>query len=61
MKQILFCIVILLAIVSCNQSQNKTVNEVMEISSPAADSCAEPYLFTDKKGVVYLSWIEKKK
>ena len=60
MRQILFCAAILFTIVSCNQSQTKTVNEVKEISSPAADSCAEPYLFTDKSGVVFLSWIEKK-
>ena len=33
---------------------------ISELTSPAADSCAEPYLFTDKNGVVYLSWIEKK-
>ena len=59
MKQILFGVVIVFAVVSCNQSQNKTVNEVQEISSPATDSCAEPYLFTDKNGIVYLSWVEK--
>jgi hypothetical protein len=29
------------------------------LSSPAGDSCAEPYLFTDSNGIVYLSWIEK--
>ena len=60
MRQILFCAAILFTIVSCNQSQTKTDNEVQEISSPATDSCAEPYLFTDKNGIVYLSWIEKK-
>ncbi len=59
MKQIISCLVILITVVSCNQSQSKTVNEVKEISSPATDSCAEPYLFTDKNGVVFLSWIEK--
>ncbi len=60
MKQILFFIVILLVILSCNQSVSKSVDEVKEISSPAADSCAEPYLFTDQNGIVFLSWIEKK-
>ncbi|WP_315820286.1 hypothetical protein [Paraflavitalea speifideaquila] len=29
-------------------------------ASPAADSCAEPFLFTDKNGQVLLSWVEKK-
>ena len=30
-------------------------------SSPADSVSAEPYLFTDKNGVVYLSWVEKTK
>jgi hypothetical protein len=30
------------------------------LSSPAADSSAEPYLFTNAKGIVHLSWVEKK-
>ena len=29
------------------------------INTPATDSCGEPYLFTDKNGMVYLSYIEK--
>lgn len=60
MKQRLFFTGILFVILSCNQSESKTVIEVKEISSPATDSCAEPYLFTDKNGLVFLSWIEKK-
>lgn len=60
MKQILLFIAILFVILSCNQSGSKTVITIKEISSPATDSCAEPYLFTDKKGIVFLSWIEKK-
>jgi hypothetical protein len=34
--------------------------KVQMIDSPADTSSAEPYLFSDKKGNVYLSWIEKK-
>ena len=60
MKQILSCLGILIIVASCNQSQPKTINEVKEISSPATDSCAQPYLFTDKNGIVFLSWMEKK-
>jgi len=33
---------------------------ITQLSSPAKDSCAEPYLFADSKGLVYLSWIQKK-
>ncbi|RYY15729.1 MAG: exo-alpha-sialidase [Chitinophagaceae bacterium] len=33
---------------------------ISPLPSPATDSCGEPYLFTDKKGLVHLSWIEKK-
>ena len=63
MKKIVTIIVLLSVIISCtNNSNEKTVGkiEVTTISSPAGDSCAEPYLFTDKNGTVYLSWIEKK-
>jgi hypothetical protein len=35
-------------------------SEVKMLTSPAADSCAEPYLSTDKNGTVFLSWVEKK-
>lgn len=46
---------------SCNDSGEKKFSSVnvTEFSSPAADSCAEPYLVTDKNGTVYLSWVEK--
>lgn len=50
-------------LVACNnqQKENKAAaNEVTAMQSPAADSCAEPYLFTDSKGIVHLSWVEKK-
>src|SRR5688500_7264600 len=33
---------------------------VSMLQSPATDSSGEPFLFTDKNGLVYLSWIEKK-
>lgn len=59
MKIAIFFLAIILAITSCNQSDRDKVYEVKEFASPAADSCAEPFLFTDKNGMVYLSWIEK--
>ena len=57
---------IMMVIISCSDNKEKGDKGVLPspdiaiLESPAADSCAEPYLFTDKKGVVYLSWIEKK-
>jgi hypothetical protein len=60
MKQTIFCLAILCMAASCHQSERDKVFEVKEFSSPAADSCAEPFLFTDKNEIVYLSWIEKK-
>lgn len=64
MKKILVAFGIVSLIVSCNDKGDKDVNsslsQVRQISSPASDSCAEPFLFTDKNGMTYLSWIEKK-
>ena len=59
MKQAVFSLAIVFALASCNQSAKDNVYDVKEFTSPAGDSCAEPYLFTDKNGTVYLSWIEK--
>ena len=50
-------------IFSCtnNNSEKKADStEVKQLASPVADSSAEPYLFTNKNGVVYLSWVQKK-
>ena len=33
--------------------------QVKQLNSPADTASAEPYLFTDKNGLVYLSWIER--
>lgn len=59
MKQFLFAILLISGIASCNQSVKEKTYEVKEFASPAADSCAEPFLFTDKNDKAYLSWIEK--
>lgn len=51
-------------LISCaDDKKDKPVSvstEIKMLTSPAADSCAEPYLFTDKNGIVFLSWTEKK-
>lgn len=65
MNKLLAALALICAIVSCtnNNSEKKTAGttEVKQIASPASDSCAEPYLFTDNNGMVYLSWVEKKR
>ena len=49
---------------SCISGDNKKNAEsatgLLEMKSPADSVSAEPYLFTDKNGVVYLSWVTKK-
>ena len=64
MKQLLTVFLLLVIIVSCTNSKNEkkaaVSAEVKQINSPAADSCAEPWLFTDKNGTVFLSWVEKR-
>lgn len=64
MKQILPALAVAGLIFSCSDNNKDRTTEVSTvvklIRSPAADSCAEPYLFTGKDGIVYLSWIEKK-
>ena len=52
---------LLLALNACtNTTKNIAEAQLASIQSPAADSCAEPYLFTDAKGTVHLSWVQKK-
>lgn len=48
---------------SCaSEPENKQIDitrSPLAIESPADSMSAEPYLFTDKNGIVFLSWIEK--
>ncbi|MBI5856852.1 MAG: exo-alpha-sialidase [Sphingobacteriales bacterium] len=64
MKQFLTVLMLAGFFAACTDSRNEKQAEVPAavkmINSPAADSCAEPYLFTDKNGMIYLSWVEKK-
>jgi hypothetical protein len=67
MIKLLNAILLLIGFASCNDSTtntNNTNNTNSESSlqhqySPADTASAEPYLFTDKNGLVYLSWIQK--
>jgi hypothetical protein len=48
---------------SCSSIEKNATPEAASIQpmqSPADSASAEPHLFTDKNGVVYLSWIQKK-
>lgn len=61
MKVIVTTLIFTFILASCSNNRTKEkIYSIIEFSSPATDSCAEPYLFTDKNGTVYLSWIEKK-
>jgi len=61
MKKLLIAFTFTSVLVSCTDSKVKdNIADVKELTSPAKDSCSEPFLFTDKNGLVYLSWIEKK-
>lgn len=55
------CFVSLLT--SCASETNKrnreNASELLLMQSPVDSVSAEPYLFTDKDGVVYLSWVTK--
>jgi len=62
MTKLLTALVLIILVVSCKNPEQKTSNEkdnLKDLASPADSLSAEPYLFTDKNGVVYLSWITK--
>ena len=68
MTKVLFFLFFLLIIFSCNnapegspdrQVETNVNSNVVSITCPADSVSAEPYLFTDKEGIVYFSWIEK--
>ena len=64
MNKILIALSFAGIIVSCsdNKKESSAIGsaQITMLVSPSADSSAEPYLFTDKNGAVYLSWVEKK-
>ena len=53
-----FFMMVILGLWSCQNPENKEPI-VSTIQTPAALSSEEPNLFTDQRGDVYLSWIEK--
>ncbi|KIC89874.1 sialidase family protein [Flavihumibacter sp. ZG627] len=72
MNKLVIALLFIVALSSCKNSPKQTDSQKNEsadiadsnlkyLSSPADSVSAEPYLFTDKNGLVYLSWIEKTK
>jgi len=63
MIKLLNALVFVALLVSCNDSKKKdsAKSSVTQLNSPADSVSAEPYLFTDNNGKVYLSWINKTK
>lgn len=65
MKKLLTALSLAGFLFSCSDDKNEIENSntgsssITMLTSPVGDSCAEPYLFTDRNGTVYLSWIEK--
>jgi hypothetical protein len=61
MNKLIVFLSFILIIVSCADPKSKsTIGRLTAIPSPAGDSCSAPYLFTDAKGIVHLSWVQKK-
>ena len=42
-----------------NRKKEETTSDLQTMHSPVDTTSEEPYLFTDKNGMVYLSWISK--
>lgn len=63
MTKVLSALIFIIVFASCTMNtKEREGNEMANLSqlpSPAQAPSAQPYLFTDKNGVVYLSWIEK--
>ena len=71
MNKLFSVLLLFIAMSSCKNAPKQTdsknnnsagaISNLKYLSSPADSVSAEPYLFTDKNGLVYLSWIEKTK
>lgn len=64
-NKLYFTVIFLQIFFSCKnneQTNNAQIkeNQLKSLISPTDTASAEPYLFTDKNGQVYLSWIERK-
>ena len=62
MNKITILILSLSMFTGCGVKEKKNTQTVIvnDLASPAKSPSGEPYLFTDKSGTTYLSWIEQK-
>jgi hypothetical protein len=60
MKKMYAVLIIAIVVATSCQPAKEGVSKITILESPAAEGSQEPNLFTDKKGNVYLSWVEKK-
>jgi len=72
MSKLVYGLLLILSIASCKNAPKDASDKTSQpsadmnsnlkpLGSPADTGSAEPWLFTDKNGLVYLSWIEKGK
>jgi hypothetical protein len=63
MIKLVYIILLLILFINCSDSTTKTGDEnaLQLLNSPTDTASAQPYLFTDKNGSVYLSWVQKAK
>ncbi len=63
MTKLLYSCLLFVFILACNNTPkgDRFPKVITNLESPTDSVSAEPYLFTDKKGTVYFSWIEKTK
>lgn len=61
MNKLLNGFLMIIVLASCNDTSKTKIRKssLVQLNSPVDSVSAEPYLFTDENGLVYLSWIEK--
>ena len=63
-NKLVLTVIFFIFLFSCRNNEQANdpeiqAKQVKQLDSPADTASAEPYLFTDKNGLVYLSWIER--
>ena len=63
-NKLVLTVIFFIFLFSCRNNEQANDREIQakqvkQLDSPADTASAEPYLFTDKNGLVYLSWIER--
>ena len=63
-NKLVLTVIFFIFLFSCRNNEQANDREIQakqvkQLKSPADTASAEPYVFTDKNGLVYLSWIER--